>query len=118
MLINEAMARRYWKNESPIGQRLVIGSGMGPDFVQAPREIVGIVGDTRDGGLNRDPQPATFVPLAQVRDSYMTLNNRFMPLRWLVRTKVAPFSLSGPSSALSRMWPICRWRASAPWTRS
>ena len=94
VLINEAMARRYWKNENPIGQRLIIGSGMGPDFVQAPREIVGVVGDTRDDGLNSDPSPATFVPLAQVRDSYMALNNRFMPLSWLVRTRVAPHSLA------------------------
>jgi hypothetical protein len=32
--------------------------------------------------------------LSQVRDSYMSLNNKFMPLTWLVRTKVAPISLS------------------------
>ena len=96
VLINEAMAKRFFKNENPIGHRLIIGAGMGPDFAQAPREIVGVVGDTRDGGLNNDPFPATFVPLAQVRDSYMALNNRFMPLTWLVRTKVAPFSLSTP----------------------
>jgi predicted lysophospholipase L1 biosynthesis ABC-type transport system permease subunit len=69
---------------------------MGPDFVQAPREIIGVVSDARDGGLNNDPFPTTFVPLSQVRDSYMELNNRFMPLRWLVRTRVAPFSLSAP----------------------
>jgi putative ABC transport system permease protein len=94
VLINQAMARQYWKNENPLGQRLIIGSGMGPNFAQAPREIIGIVGDTRDGGLNSDPGPATFVPLAQVRDSYMELNNTFMPLRWLVRTRVAPYSLS------------------------
>jgi len=80
VIINEAMAKRYWKNADPIGQRLIIGSGMGPDFAQAPREIIGIVGDARDGGLNNDPFPATFVPLAQVLDSYMELNNRFMPL--------------------------------------
>jgi len=54
------------------------------------------VGDARDAGLNNDPQPATFVPLAQVGDAYMKLNNRFMPLTWLVRTKVAPFSLAPP----------------------
>jgi len=96
VLINDAMAKRYWKNESPIGQRLIIGTGMGPNFVQAPREIIGVVGDTRDGGLNADAFPATFIPLAQVRDSYMALNNRFMPLSWLVRTRVAPFSLSAP----------------------
>jgi putative ABC transport system permease protein len=96
VLINEAMAKRYWKDENPIGHRIIIGGGMGPDFVQAPREIVGVVADTRDGGLNNDPAPATFIPLSQVPDSYMALNNRFMPLTWLVRTKVAPFSLSAP----------------------
>jgi len=96
VIINEAMAKQYWKDADPLGQRLIIGSGMGPDFAQAPREIIGIVGDARDGGLNRDPFPATFVPLAQVPNAYMELNNRFMPLSWVVRTRTAPFSLSVP----------------------
>jgi predicted permease len=96
VIINEAMARRYWKDDNPIGHRLIIGRGMGPNFVQAPREIVGVVADARDNGLNNDPGPTTFVPLAQVRDAYMELNNRFMPLRWLARTRVAPFTLSAP----------------------
>jgi hypothetical protein len=90
------MAKQYWKDGNPIGHRLIIGRGMGPDFEQPPREIIGIVGDARDGGLNSDPQPATFVPLGQVGDAYMALNNRFMPLSWVVRTKVAPFSVSAP----------------------
>ncbi|HTT61445.1 MAG TPA: ABC transporter permease [Bryobacteraceae bacterium] len=96
VVINQAFAREYWKTGDPIGQRLVIGSGMGPDFAQPPREIIGIVGDARDAGLNNDPQPETFIPLAQVGDAYMVLNNRFMPLSWVVRTKVAPFSVSAP----------------------
>jgi putative ABC transport system permease protein len=93
VVINQAMAKQFWKNEDPIGQRLIIGSGMGPDFAQAPRQIIGIVADARDAGLNNDPQPATFVPLSQVRDSYMKLNNRFMPLSWVARTRVEPYSL-------------------------
>ncbi len=96
VIINEAFARQYWKNENPIGHRLIIGGGMGPDFLQPPREIIGVVGDARDGGLNNDPFPATFIPLAQVGDAYTKLNNLFMPLNWLVRTKVEPFSLSAP----------------------
>ncbi len=97
VVINQALARKYWKNgENPIGHRLIIGSGMGPDFAQPPREIIGIAGDARDGGLNSDPQPETFIPLAQVGDAYMALNNRFMPLSWVVRTKVVPFSVSAP----------------------
>ena len=85
VVINQSLARRYWKNGDPIGHRLIIGSGMGPGFA-----------DSRDGGLNSDPQAETFVPLAQVGDAYMALNNRFMPLDWVVRTKVAPFSVSAP----------------------
>jgi predicted permease len=96
VVINEALVKKYWKDGDPIGQRLVIGGGMGPGFVQAPREIIGVAADTRDSGLNADPFPATFVPLSQVPDPYMALNNRFIPLNWLVRTKVAPFSLSQP----------------------
>jgi len=94
VLINESLARRFFKNENPIGQRLIIGAGMGPDFKQPPREIVGVVGDTRDGGLNNDPGPETFIPLAQVSDAYIKLNNRFMPLTWVVRTRGATFSLT------------------------
>lgn len=94
VVINEAFAARYWKTGDPIGQRLIIGSGMGPDFVQPPREIIGIVANARDAGLNNDPQPATFVPLSQVGDAYMKLNNRFMPLSWVVRTHVDPFSVN------------------------
>jgi len=96
VVINQAFAKKYWKEGNAIGHRLIIGSGMGPDFAQPPREIVGISGDARDAGLNNDPQPDTFVPLAQVGDAYMALNNRFMPLSWVVRTKVAPFSVSAP----------------------
>jgi predicted permease len=95
-LINEAMARRFWPRENPIGQRITIGAGMGPAFEEPPREIIGVVGDARDGGLNQDPGNEMFVPLAQVRDGVMELNNRFMPLTWVVRTKVAPFSLAEP----------------------
>jgi predicted permease len=95
VVINQAFARRYFKDQDPLGQRLIIGSGMGPNFAQPPRQIIGVVGDARDGGLNSDPQPATFVPLSQVGDAYMALNNTFMPLRWVVRSKVPPYSLLG-----------------------
>ena len=55
VIINEAMARQYWKNQDPIGQRLIIGAGMGPDFAQPPREIIGIVGDARDARSQQRP---------------------------------------------------------------
>ena len=96
VVINEAFARRFWPKQNPIGQRLTIGAGAGPIFREGPREIIGVVGDARDAGLNNDPVPQMFVPLAQVRDGVMALNNRFMPLDWVVRTSVAPFSVAAP----------------------
>jgi len=96
VIINEAMARRYWARENPIGQRITIGAGMGPDFAEPPREIIGVAADARDAGLNQDPVNEMFVPLAQVRDGVMALNNTFMPLDWVVRTKMAPLLLAEP----------------------
>jgi predicted permease len=96
VIINEAMARRYWAQENPLGQRLTIGGGMGPVFAEPPREIIGVVGDARDAGLNQDPTNEMFVPLAQVRDGVLALNNRFMPLCWVVRTHPAPLLLAEP----------------------
>jgi len=96
VVVNEAFARQYWPNGDPIGQRLIIGAGMGAAFNEGAREIVGIVANARDGGLNSTPSPEMFTPIPQVRDGVMALNNRFMPLNWVVRTKVQPFSLSAP----------------------
>jgi putative ABC transport system permease protein len=102
VIINEALARRYWARENPLGQRITIGGGMGPDFAEPPREIIGVVGDARVLGLNRDPPDQMFVPIAQVRDGVMALNNTFMPLCWVVRTKMAPLSQAEPVQRVFR----------------
>ncbi len=96
VVINEAFARQFWPHENPVGQRITIGPGMGPVFAEPAREIIGVVGDARDAGLNANPQPEMFTPVAQVRDAVMALNNKFMPLEWVVKTNVAPLSLSEP----------------------
>ena len=92
-LINEAMAKQFWQNEDPIGAQLLIGHGLAPEFEDAPRQIVGVVGDIRDYGLNNEPAPIMYVPEAQVPDGISALDNRLVPFVWAVRTKVAPFSL-------------------------
>ena len=92
VIVNEAFVRRFWQGVPPIGQRLVIGPGMGPAFAEGAREIVGVVTDARDGGLNNDPGPQMFVPVAQVKDAVLALNNKFMPLTWVVRTNTNPLA--------------------------
>ena len=99
VIINESFAKKYWPAGNPVGQRIRIG-GTEPPFAEPPREIVGVVADARDAGLNMDPLPQMFVPVSQVKDGVMALNNRFMALSWVVRSSVAPFSLSTPIAAV------------------
>lgn len=93
VIINRSMARKYWKNGDPVGQQLLIGKGVGPEFNEAPREIVGVVGDVRDDGLNHNPPPIMYVPVAQINDGVIKLGNSLAPVTWAVRTKVPPFTL-------------------------
>jgi putative ABC transport system permease protein len=67
LLINETMARLYWPGEDPIGKRIKVSwSNEGED------EIVGIVGDIRDMGLNLEIKPTIYWP--HTRDSYAFMN--------------------------------------------
>jgi predicted permease len=95
VVINEAMARQFWKTGDPLNDRLVIGRGVMREFAAEPeRQIIGIVGDTRDGGLNSDPQPTMYIPQAQVPDAANALNVRLTPMAWVVRTQGDPHAFS------------------------
>jgi putative ABC transport system permease protein len=61
IIINQTMARRYFPDEDPLGRRITL------DFVpdERPREIVGIVGDTRTNRLQKEPTPTMYVPHVQ-----------------------------------------------------
>jgi len=93
VIINQAMARQFWPQGDPLSDQLSIGQGMGPNFAEPPRQIVGIVGDVRDNGLNQDPAPTMYVPFAQVPDGVTALNSRIAALGWVVRTRSEPHAL-------------------------
>jgi predicted permease len=69
-VVNQTMARAWWPDESAIGRRVRM-----PDYVKPPNpfrlaapgsdgwfEIVGVVGDTPNVGLNEPPAPSIYVP--------------------------------------------------------
>lgn len=93
VIINQAMARRYWPDADPLGQVITIGRGLAPGMELAARQIVGVAGDVRDGGLNRDPQPIVYVPWGQVPDAHAANLLDITPLAWIVRTRGEPYSL-------------------------
>jgi len=92
-IINQAMVRRFWPNGDPLRDRVVLGQGYGPEFEEPARQIVGVVGDVHDLGLNRNPAPMVYVPLSQVTDGITSLAARGSPLAWIVSTRVSPHSL-------------------------
>jgi predicted permease len=98
VIINEAMARQFWPNGDPLNDRIVIGPGMGPVFAEQPRQVIGVVGNTRDGGLNQDPGPTMYIPVAQMPDKVTELNSRIAPLWWIVRTRMEPHTLTAAVS--------------------
>jgi predicted permease len=95
VIINEAMARQFWPKGNPLHDRLAIGRGVMREFADEPeRQIVGVVGNVRDGGLNNDPRPTMYIPQGQVPDAANALNVKLTPIAWVVRTKVEPHSVS------------------------
>ncbi len=95
VVINETMADRFWPEDDPLAARITIGRGVMQEFADEPeRQIVGIVADVRDGGLNADPQPRMYVPHAQLPDAVSALSLQIAPMGWIVRTRTAPRALS------------------------
>ena len=102
VIINEAMAKEFWPQGDPLSDRLLIGVGMGPVFAEPPRQIIGVTGNMRNGGLDQDPAPTMYIPIAQMPDKVTALNSRIAPLWWIVRSRVEPHTLVKPISAALR----------------
>ena len=86
-LINETAAKLYWPGEDPIGKRITMGQPFLPEISDAqPREIVGIVKDVREEGLDEDAPPIVYAPLAQTPAPLLTMVVRLIPVSLVVKT--------------------------------
>ena len=97
-IINEMFAKKYWPKGDPIGQRITIAKGLGPQFEEPAREIVGIIGNIRENGLKTGDQPVMYVPQSQITDGLTQLANSVLPLSWIVQT-------AGRSVVAQRRYP-------------
>ena len=67
-VINQAMAKRYWPNQDPIGQAIKFDDS--PD--EKPRQIVGMVQNVKQFSLTMPAEPEAYVP-------YQQLSSRIYP---------------------------------------
>jgi putative ABC transport system permease protein len=93
-VVNEALARRFWPTESPIGKRLKQGW---PETESPWREIVGVVNDVKLNGVEAATPLQVYLPFPQAPTSYAAL---------VVRTATPPETLIKPvTGAIHRVDP-------------
>ncbi len=89
VMVNEALVRRHFADADPLGERLVIGR----DRSATPREIVGVVADTRPLGHASEPRAEFYLPLIQSPTGSLT---------FVVHTEVAAETLT--QAATEAIW--------------
>jgi putative ABC transport system permease protein len=92
MLINEALARRYFAGQNPIGQLVRAGA-------EEPFRIVGVVGDVRHAGLDAEPQPEIYLEYRQATEATPRNAERMF---FAVRTAGDPAAMAATVHGLVR----------------
>ena len=88
VIINETMARRYWPDENPLGQRVRSGFDDSPWCT-----IAGIVGDVKHAKLEADNDPEIYYSYLQVPRAQMNFVEGTMTV--VLRTASDPTQLTG-----------------------
>ena len=92
VVVNEALVRKYYATEEPIGKEIYLGA---PDNRLFPAGvIVGVVGDTRDAGLGSDAMPTVYAPY-QVMPYWRGFS-------YVVRTEGAPENVAAEARRVIR----------------
>jgi putative ABC transport system permease protein len=107
-VINQSMATRYFADQDPIGQRLLIQEivpgrpQLGPEI---PWEIVGVIADERTGSLDSDVRPGVYVSMEQSPTYFVSA---------VIRARVEPETLQRAIGAavhqLDRNQPVIEAR--------
>jgi len=110
VLINEALARKYFPKEDPLGKQVTIQSR--PSSRNPPVEIVGIVGDVKLENLEEAPEPTVYWPHSELPLPGMTLVLRTSgdPLNMIAAAREAIYSLD-PDQPIADLNTMNSWLA-------
>ncbi len=105
VVINASMARHYWGDRNPVGQRIKFGP-------PAWRTVIGVVGDVRHDGLDAESQAEMYVPFAQAP-------NNEARTTIVIRTSVDPAAMAadlrGIVSTIDAAVPLDRIETMEQW---
>jgi putative ABC transport system permease protein len=93
VVVNQTLANHFWPNEDPIGKRLKQGWPESEGEFAPWREIVGVVGDTKQFGLDQENLMQTYIPITQ---------GPSWSVRVALRTEVDPLTLVAPAKEVVR----------------
>jgi putative ABC transport system permease protein len=93
VIVNEAFVRRFFPSEDPLGKRVTFNNPQDKDVQWLT--IIGVVADTRRGGIDRPAWAELYFPLTQSADRRLTV---------LVRTAGDPIAMA--RAAQERVWSI------------
>ena len=81
-VVSQSFAERFWPGQDPIGRRFT--------FAFAERTVVGVAGNIRVRGLERDSEPQVYIPYQQVPDRTLAF---YSPKDLVIRSSVPPESM-------------------------
>jgi predicted permease len=90
VIVNEALARKYWPGRDPIGERITIGRHQ--KVGDPSRQIVGVVSDVKEASLDAGSPEILYLPTAQVPPRVAVMINALLPVNWIIRTRGNPLA--------------------------
>ncbi len=117
IIINEAMAQKWWPNQSPLGKRIKQGF---PQDKTPFREVVGVVGDVKDEGPDAPQRTMVFLPDSQEPSNSVTLLVRTGPEPMaLAKSVVNEIHVMDPDQAVDNVQPLKDYiETSLAWRKS
>lgn len=107
VVINRAFADQYLKGANPLGQKVVIYMKSLEESQNAPSEIIGVVGDVRQMGLDTPAEPTVYWPHPELVYSEMTIlvrtSNDPLALVSAMRTELRQMDAELPMAAIATM---------------
>ena len=104
-VVNREFARRFFGDDDPIGVHVELHR-FSDEVDDAPRQIVGVVGDVKTRGLAGPARPTMFVPVGQLPDGLLRVVHGFFQPNWVIRSRPGAEISPAAREVLSSLDPL------------